>query len=117
MSDVLERLNAELEQMGERLRSALEGSRLRAERAGVVASRSKAAYKLGLLAYDRAKGREPAADDWDAAVARMDELTSRIAELDRRIADEEGGDGPDVHDTPAPDAEVVDAEVTEPGTP
>lgn len=110
MTTVFDRLSAELEGIGDRLRSALEESRLRAERAGLHAKKSKAAYKLGLLAYAREKGSETEAGAWEKMVARMDDLSARIAELDRKIAEEEGEES-SVHEKPAPEAEVADAEI------
>lgn len=110
MSTVFDRLNAELEEMGKRLRSVFEESKLKAERAGLVAKKGKAAYKLGLLAYAREKGTEPEAGKWEELIARMDELTAKISELDRKIAEEEG-ENPSVHEKPAPEAAEVEVEV------
>ncbi len=109
MTTVFDRLSAELEEMGERLRSAIEGSRLRAEKAGLVAKKGKAAYKLGLLAYAREKGTEPEASAWNQLVARMDELTAQIADLERKIAEEED-EVSSVHEKPAPPAEEAEVE-------
>jgi len=117
MSTVFDRLNAELEQMGERLRSVFEESKLKAERAGLVAKKGKAAYKLGLLAYAKEKGTAPEAGKWEELMAKMDDLTAKISELDRKIAEEEGED-PCVHEKPAPDATEVEVEIqvdVEPG--
>jgi hypothetical protein len=110
MSTVFDRLNAELEEMGERLRSVLEGSKLKAEKAGLVAKKGKAAYRLGLLAYAREKGSVTEPGEWEKVVARMDDLTARISELDRKIAEEEGEDVA-VHEKPAPDAAEAEVNV------
>lgn len=110
MSTVFDRLNAELEEMGERLRSVFEESKLKAEKAGLVAKKGKLAYKLGLLAYAREKGTEPDATTWADLVGKMDDLTARISELDRKIAEEEG-EATVVHEKPAPAADEVEVEI------
>lgn len=108
MSSVFERLNQELEQVGDRLRNALEVSRLQAEKAGLVALRSRAAYQLGMAAHARAHGDAEPAGEYDRLVARMDDLTHQISEIERRIG-ELGGHEETVHQKPAPQAD--DAEV------
>jgi len=110
MSTVFDRINAELEQVGHRIRTALEESRLRAEKAGVVARRSRAAYRLGLLVHARERGTEPEPGAYEALLTRMDELTAQIADLDRKIAAEEG-EVASVHDDPPPPADPADAEI------
>jgi cell division septum initiation protein DivIVA len=110
MSDVFERLNSELEQVGQRLRSAIEISRLQAEKAGLVALRGRAAYQLGLVVHARERGDTPDAGEYERLVARMDDLTHQISELERRVSEEEGH--PDtVHTKPAPPADEAEAEV------
>lgn len=110
MSTVFDRLGDELEHVGQRVRSALEVSRLHAERAGLVALKSRAAYHLGLAVHGRERGAEPAAGEYERLIARMDDLTRQIEEIDRRIAAEDGGQ-PEVHEQPAPPAEEAEAEV------
>jgi len=110
MDTIFDRLNAEFEQMGERLRQAFSESRLRAEKAGLVAQRGRAAYRLGLLVHARERGTEPELGAYERLMARMDDLTAKISEIDRRIAEDEGAEAA-VHETPAPAAEEADAEV------
>lgn len=107
MSNVFERIETEVEQVGERLRSALEVSRLHAEKAGLVALRGRAAYQLGMLVHARERGDEPVAGEYQRLIDRMNDLTHQISEIERRIA-EEGGADSSMHTKPAPDAEEVE---------
>lgn len=110
MADVFERINSELEQVGSRLRSALEVGRLHTERAGLVALRGRTAYQLGLAAYARERGETGLPGEFERLMARMDDLTHQISEIERRIGEEEGREET-VHQKPAPKAEEADAEV------
>ena len=58
MSSLFDRFNAELDQIGERVRTVFESSRLHLDRSALVGQRSKAAYKLGMLVYKKARGGE-----------------------------------------------------------
>lgn len=109
MSNVFDRLNDELDQVGQRLRAAIEVSRLQAEKAGLVALRSRAAYQLGLVAHARERGDTVPPGEYERLVARMDDLTHQISEIERRIS-AEGGHEETVHEKPAPAAEPVEAE-------
>ena len=108
MTTVFDRLSDELEHVGQRVRSALEISRLHAERAGLVALKGRAAYQLGLAVHARERGEEPAAGSYERLLSRMDDLTHQIAEIDRRIAEEDCRE-PEVHETPAPAAAEAEA--------
>lgn len=110
MTDVFDRINSEIEQVGSRLRSALEVSRLHAERAGLVALRGRTAYQLGLVVHARERGDAGQPGEFERLVARMDDLTHQISEIERRIGEEEGREET-VHQKPAPKAEEADAEV------
>jgi hypothetical protein len=110
MADVFERIHGELEQVGARLRSALDLSRLHAERAGLVALRGRAAYQLGMVVHARERGEAGQPGEFERLIARMDDLTHQISEIERRIGEEEGR-VETVHQKPAPKAEEADAEV------
>ena len=51
MSSLFDRFNAEIDQLGERVRTVFESSKLHLDRSALVGQRGKAAYKLGMLVY------------------------------------------------------------------
>ena len=108
MSGIFDRLNAELDQIGDRVRTALETSKLHLERSRLIGIRSRVAYKLGMLVYQRERGGEINQAEVDALFARMDDITARIAGLDREI-DSVHGEKVSVDEQPAPAAEPVEA--------
>ncbi|MGH7561272.1 MAG: hypothetical protein ACRENB_09650 [Gemmatimonadales bacterium] len=110
MSGLFDRLNAELDQIGDRVRSALESSKLHLERSRLVGLRSKAAYKLGMLVYKKERGAEVNQAELDALFARMDDIAAQIAKIDREL-DEVAGETVRVDEQPAPAAETAEAEV------
>lgn len=113
MSGILDRLNAELDQIGDRVRSAFESSKLHLERSRLIGLRSKAAYKLGMLTYKKERGAEVNQGELDALFAQMDDLAAQIAKIDREL-DDVAGQTVSVDEQPAPAAEPAEAEVTPP---
>lgn len=112
MSGILDRLNAELDQLGDRVRGALESSKLHLERSRLIGLRSKAAYKLGMLVYRKERGTAVDQAELDALFAQMDDLTAKIAKVDRDL-DEAAGETVSVNEQPSPAAEPADAVVSE----
>lgn len=110
MSSIFDRLNAELDQIGDRVRTALETSKLHLERSRLVGIRSRIAYKLGMLVYRRERGGEVNQAELDALFARMDDIAAKIATLDQEI-DSVHAEKATVSEQPAPAAEPVEAEV------
>ena len=113
MSGIFDRLNAELDQIGDRVRTAFESSKLQLDRSRLVAIRSKAAYKLGMLIYKKERGGEVNQPEVDAIMAQLDDITAKIAKLDRELEDVHGATVT-VDEHPAPAAEPADAEVKTP---
>jgi len=116
MSDILSRLNEQLDHLGDRVKSALETSRLHLERSRLIGIRSRVAYKLGMLVYKRERGGEVTPAEVEALFARMDDLAEKTARVDREI-DAVHGESVSVAEQPAPAAEPAEAEVKEPPTP
>ena len=110
MSDLLNRLNEQLDQIGDRVRNALESSKLHLERSRLIGIRSRAAYRLGMLVYKRERGGEVTPAEVDALFAQMDDIAAKIAKLDREI-DAVHGQAVTVAEQPAPATESADAEI------
>ncbi len=111
MSSIFDRLNAEMDQIGERVRGAFESSKLHLDRSRLIGLRSKAAYKLGMKVYKKERGAEVNQAEIDALYAQMDDIVGQIATIDREL-DEAHGETVSVDEHPAPPAETAEAEVT-----
>lgn len=113
MSGIFDRLNAEIDQIGDRVRTAFESSKLHLERTRLVGLRSKSAYKLGMLVYKKKRGGEVDQAEIDAVMAVLDDIAAKIATLDREL-DDVHGMTITVDEQPAPAAEPAEAEVKTP---
>jgi hypothetical protein len=111
MSSLFERLRTELDEFGDRVRDAVESSKLHVERSSLVALRAKVAYKLGMMVYRKERGTEVNQAELDALFAQMDDVTAKIAKVDREL-DGLDGDSVRVDEKPAPQAETAEAEVS-----
>jgi hypothetical protein len=113
MASIFDRLNAELDQIGDRVRGAFESSKLHLERSRLVGLRTKAAYKLGMLVYKKERGTEVNEAEIAAVLAQLDDITAQIAKLDREL-DEVHCETVHVDEQPAPPAETAEAEIKTP---
>ena len=113
MGGIFDRLNAEIDQIGDRVRTVFESSKLHLDRSRLVGLRSKAAYKLGMLVYKKERGGEVNQAEIDAVMAQLDDIAAKIAKLDREL-DDVHGDTVTVDEQPAPAAETAEAEVKKP---
>jgi hypothetical protein len=111
MSSILDRLNAEMDQIGDRVRGAFESSKLHLERSRLIGLRSKAAYKLGMRVYKKERGADGNQGEIDSLFAQMDDIVGQIAKIDRDL-DDVSGEAVTVSEQPAPPAETAEAEVT-----
>jgi hypothetical protein len=113
MSTIFDRFQSELDQLGDRVKDAVESGRLHVERSSHVATRGKIAYKLGMMVYRKERGTEVNQSELDALFAQMDDVTAKIAKIDREL---DGLDGEDVRvdEKPAPPAETGEAEISNP---
>lgn len=111
MSSLFDRFRDELDQLGERVKEAVESSKLHLERSALVGQRSKVAYKLGMLVYRKHRGGEVSEAEIDALYAQMDDVSAKIARIDRELDDLDDA-SIRVDDAPPPPADPGDAEVT-----
>jgi hypothetical protein len=113
MPGIFDRLNEELDQLGDRVRTAFESSKLHLERSRLIGIRSKAAYKLGMALYKKERGGEANQAAIDALFAQLDDITEKLAKLDREI-DAVHAETVRVDEQPAPAADTAEAEVSKP---
>jgi hypothetical protein len=113
MASIFDRLNSEIDQIGDRVRTVFESSKLHLDRSRLIGLRSKAAYKLGMLVYKKERGAEVNQGEMDALFAQLDDISAKIATIDREL-DEVQGDAISVDEQPAPPAETAEAEVSKP---
>ena len=115
MAGIFDRLNAEIDQIGDRVRTVFESSKLHLDRSRLVGLRSKAAYKLGMLIYKKERGAEINQGELDAIFAQLDDISGKIATIDREL-DEVQGESISVDEHPAPPADTAEAEVSKPAS-
>lgn len=115
MAGIFDRLNAEIDQIGDRVRTVFESSKLHLDRSRLVGLRSKAAYKLGMLVYKKERGAEINKGELDAIFAQLDDISGKIATIDREL-DEVQGESISVDEQPAPPADTAEAEVSKPAS-
>jgi outer membrane murein-binding lipoprotein Lpp len=113
MAGIFDRLNAEIDQLGDKVRTAFESSKLHLERSRLIGIRSKAAYKLGMATYKKERGGEVNQAEIDALFTQLDDIAAQIAKLDREI-DAVHAESVSVDEQPAPAAETAEAEVSKP---
>ncbi len=113
MATVFDRFRDELDQFGDRLKDAVESSKLHLERSSLIGVRSKVAYKLGMAVYKKERGGEVNQGQVDALFAQMDDVTAKIAGIDREL-DGLDGESVRVDEQPAPPADTAEAEVVKP---
>ena len=101
MSSIFDRVRAELDTLGDRVKDAVENSKLQLERSSLLGVRAKVAYKLGMLTYKRDRGAEVTPAEIEAVYAQMDDIAAKIAKIDRLI-DELDGETIKVDEKPAP---------------
>jgi hypothetical protein len=111
MSSIFDRFRQELDQIGDRVKDAVESSKLHLERSTLIGSRSKVAYKLGMMVYKKERGTEVNQGEIDALLAQMDDIAAKIAAIDRQL-DDLATDEVKVEEKPAPPSSPADAEVT-----
>jgi len=116
MASVFDRFRTELDQLGDRVKDAVASSKLHVERSSLVAVSSKVAYKLGMLVYRKDRGGEVNQGEIDALYAQMDDVSAKIATIDREL-DGLDDDGVRVDEQPAPAAETAEAEIIPPDSP
>jgi flagellar biosynthesis chaperone FliJ len=86
-SNLLDRLNHELENIGRRAQAALDEGKLQIELLRVRRKQDNAARDLGLLIHRRERGGEAEPRRIDALLLRLDDLASDISRLEQQIAE------------------------------
>jgi len=110
MSSVLERLRAELDELGESVQRGLEQGRLQLERTRLRSVRDGHAKELGLLAYQHARGEAIDTTRHDTLLDKLDRVMDDLARIDRELAAVRG-ETVSVGEDPPPPAEPAEAEV------
>lgn len=113
MESVFDRVRQELDQIGDRVASAIETGRLQVEKVRLTSVRKDVAAELGLLVHGRE--RDTPADDarYDALLERLDDLQAQITRVERELAAERG-EGVTVSEEPPPPAEPAEGAGQEP---
>jgi hypothetical protein len=110
MSSIMDRLRDELDELGDRVKNAVESSKLHLERGALLGQRAKTASKLGMLVYRKERGGEVRQAELDPLFAKLDDLAAKIAKVDREL-DDLSGETVSVDEKPAPAATTGEAEV------
>ena len=112
MTDLIDRLREEFDNLGDTVRQGLDRGRLQMERMGVVRRRDDAARELGLLVWQRLQGQDVDDARYDMLVERIGTLMKDIARIDRELAAMKGEEV-SVGEDPAPPGDTTDAKVAE----
>ncbi len=106
---LLDRISGELDHFGKRVQDALEVGRLQMERSRLQGVRSSTASRLGLMVFQRERGGEFNLGEYDAVMAQLDDLSARIAKVERDMVVARG-EAAAAAETPAPAAAPNQAE-------
>ena len=85
-SNLLDRLNHELEAFGKKAQAALDEGKLQIEQLRVRRRRDNAARDLGLLVHRRERTGEAEPPRIEALLVRLDELEAELTRLDAHLA-------------------------------
>lgn len=110
---IFDRFKTEIDQFGDRVKEAVESSKLHVERSSLVAVRSKIAYRLGMTIYKKERGGEGNQAEIDAIFSQMDDVSAKIAKIDREL-DGLAEETPAAAETPAPAPAPAAAEAEAP---
>lgn len=86
MTQIMERLNRELESFGRRAQAALDEGKLQIELLRLRRQQDAAARDIGLLVHRRERGSETEPRRFDALLLRLDDLEADITRLEGEIA-------------------------------
>lgn len=92
MESVLERLRREMDELGDRVSSAIEQGRLQVEKVRLTSLRKDAASELGLLVHARERGAAADEARHQALLERLDDLQAQIARVERELSSERARD-------------------------
>jgi hypothetical protein len=86
MSSVFERIREEIDQLGDRMQSALEQGKLQLEKNTTRRMRGETAQELGMLVWRKARGESIDDARHEALLLRLDELQAELTKLEREMA-------------------------------
>jgi outer membrane protein TolC len=113
-SNLLDRLNHELEAFGKKAQAALDEGKLQIEQMRVRRRRDNAARDLGLLVHRRERTGEVEPRRVDALLVRLDDLEAELTRLDTQLA--QARHQPPTGSSSAPATPPAAAEPTQPST-
>lgn len=112
MESVFDRVRQELDQIGDRVASAIEVGRLQVEKVRLTSARKDVAAELGLLVHGRERGAPGDETRHQALLERLDDLQAQLAKVERELAAERAEEVT-VSETPPP-PEPAEGATTEP---
>ncbi len=111
MANLFDRLNKELEDFGKKAQSAFDEGRVRLDLMRLRRKQDNTARDLGLLYHQKKRGDGADKEQIETMLTRLDDLKSKIAELEEQIRNARAEATVDEH--PAPEADTAEAEVVE----
>lgn len=111
MANLFDRLNKELEDFGKKAQSAFDEGRVRLDLMRLRRKQDNTARDLGLLYHQKKRGDGADKEQIETMLTRLDDLKSKIAELEEQIRDARAAAA--VGEEPAPEADTAEAEIVE----
>ncbi len=111
MANLFDRLNKELEDFGKKAQSAFDEGRVRLDLMRLRRKQDNTARDLGLLYHQKERGDEADDEQIEVMLTRLDDLKSKIADLEEQIRNARAS--ATVDEEPAPEADTAEAEIVE----
>ena len=111
MPNLFDRLNKELEDFGKKAQSAFDEGRVRLDLMRLRRKQDNTARYLGLMYHQKERGDQTDAERIEAMLNRLDDIKSKIAELEHQIRNARASTT--VDEQPAPKADTAEAEIVE----
>ena len=111
MANLFDRLNKELEDFGKKAQSAFDEGRVRLDLMRLRRKQDNTARDLGLLYHQKKRGDGADKEQIETMLARLDDLKSKIADLEEQIRNARAS--ATVDEEPAPEADTAEAEIVE----
>jgi hypothetical protein len=111
MPNLFDKLNKELEDFGKKAQSAFDEGRVRLDLMRLRRKQDNTARDLGLLYHQKKRGEEADKEQIEAALARLDDLKTKINDFEEQIRNARAS--ATVDEEPAPEADTAEAEIVE----
>ena len=111
MPNLFDRLNKELEDFGKKAQSAFDEGRVRLDLMRLRRKQENSARDLGLLYHEKERGGDADEEQIEAMLTRLDDLKSKIADLEEQIRNARAATT--VDEEPAPEADTAEAEIVD----